>query len=57
MGPPSDWPEDRDSAMLDRSYELAGLGINSDTSEDENAAGEDGKVTHFHSLGPRLTCK
>ena len=23
----------------------------------ENAAGEGGKVTHFHSLGPRLTCK
>ena len=38
LGPPSEWPEDKEAALLDRSYELAGLGINSDTSDDDENA-------------------
>ena len=34
LGPPAEWPEDKDDALLDRSFELAGLGINSDTETD-----------------------
>ena len=36
LGPPSEWPETRADAMLDRSYELAGLGIISEDSESES---------------------
>ena len=35
LGPEADWPACKADAMLDRSYELAGLGIESDTSEEE----------------------
>ena len=31
LGPPADWPENKDEALLDCGYEVAGLGINSDT--------------------------
>ena len=40
LGPPEDWPEDRQAALLDREDEIFGLSINSDTtsssSEDED---------------------
>ena len=35
LGPPTEWPADRDEAILDRGDEIYGLGILSDTSEDE----------------------
>ena len=35
LGMPSEWPEDMEEALLDREEELKGLGINSDTSDDE----------------------
>ena len=36
LGPEIHWPQDKSEAMLDRSYKVAGLGIHSDTSgEDE----------------------
>ena len=44
LGPEADWPACKADAMLDRSYELAGLGIESDTSEEgpeDEAAGPD----------------
>ena len=36
LGPPCDWPERKEDAMLDRDFELRGLGVNSDTSDDDN---------------------
>ena len=36
LGYPSEWPEDLESAMLDRGEEVYGLGINSETSSDED---------------------
>ena len=38
LGPPSDWPDSKEDALLDRDYELRGLGVNSDTSKDEDIA-------------------
>ena len=35
LGYPCDWPEDREDALLDRADEIYGLGINSDTTSDE----------------------
>ena len=35
LGFPSTWPENREDALLDRANEIYGLGINSDTTEDE----------------------
>ena len=35
LGLPGTWPENAESAMLDREQELFGLGIHSDTSEEE----------------------
>ena len=35
LGLPGTWPENAESAMLDRENELFGLGLNSDTSSDE----------------------
>ena len=36
LGPPTDWPESKEDAILDRDYELRGLGVNSDTSDDDS---------------------
>ena len=36
LGFPFTWPEDRASAMLDRGNEIYGLGIDSDTTDDDN---------------------
>ena len=35
LGPPTEWPANRNDALLDRGDEIYGLGILSDTSEDE----------------------
>ena len=35
LGPPTEWPAGRDEAILDRGDEIYGLGILSDTSEEE----------------------
>ena len=35
LGPPTEWPADRNDALLDRGDEIYGLGILSDTSEDD----------------------
>lgn len=39
LGYPHTWPEDREEAFLDRANEIYGLGINSDTTSDEEEAG------------------
>ena len=36
LGIPTEWPQSKSEALLDRSYELAGLGIESSTSEEED---------------------
>ena len=36
LGMPCDWPESKEDALLDREPELRGLGVNSDTSEDDD---------------------
>ena len=38
LGPPTEWPADRNDALLDRGDEIYGLGILSDTSEDEDSS-------------------
>ena len=38
LGPPSDWADSKEDALLDRDYELRGLGVSSDMSEDEDIA-------------------
>ena len=35
LGPPTEWPANQDEALLDRGDEIYGLGILSDTSEDD----------------------
>ena len=36
LGIPTEWPQSKSEALLDRSYERAGLGIESSTSEEED---------------------
>ena len=50
LGPASEWPVDKSDALLDRSYEVAGLGINSNTSTEEDEEVDGAELNESHTV-------